>query len=69
VLNILFESLRCSIYKERPEIKSLPGIDMALTYIISGFSSVTTKHRHESAEERAKQGGRATAAVLREYLH
>jgi AcrR family transcriptional regulator len=68
LLNIIFETLRRSIYKERPETKSAPGIDMALTYIISGFSSVTTKHRRESGEERARQAGRATAAVLREFL-
>ncbi|MDR0435652.1 MAG: TetR family transcriptional regulator [Propionibacteriaceae bacterium] len=69
LLGAILESLRRSIYKERPEIKSIPGIDMALTYITSGFSSVTSKHREESIEERAKLAGRATAAVLREFLN
>lgn len=68
LLNIILESLRRSIYKERPEIKSVPGIDMALTYMISGFSGVTSHHRQESIEERAELAGRATAAVLREFL-
>lgn len=67
LLNIILESLRRSIYKERPEIKSVPGIDLALTYMISGFSGVTSHHRKESIEERARQAGRATAAVLREF--
>lgn len=69
LLNIILESLRRSIYKERPEIKSIPGIDMALTYMISGFSSVNTKYRKESVEQRAKLAGRATAAVLKEFLN
>lgn len=68
LLNIILESLRRSIYKERPEIKSVPGIDMALTYMISGFSGVTSHRGKESIEERSKLAGRATAAVLREFL-
>ncbi|MDR0446668.1 MAG: hypothetical protein LBH17_06565 [Oscillospiraceae bacterium] len=68
MLNIIFESLRRSIYAARPEIRELPGIDMALTYIISGLSSVASKHRREPTEERAKQAGRATAAILREFV-
>lgn len=68
LVNIILESLRRSIYKERPEIKSILGIDMALTYMISGFSGVNTTHRKESLEERAKHAGRATTAVLKEFL-
>jgi AcrR family transcriptional regulator len=68
LLGILYESLRRAIFKERPEIKSVEGIDVALTYILSGLFAVGPKHISLSVEERAKQAGRATAAVLREYL-
>ncbi len=69
LIGIILESLRRSIYKERPELKSIPGIDMALTYMIWGISSVTSKHNKESIEKRAKYAGRATAAILREFLN
>lgn len=68
LISMLLESLRRSIYKARPEIKSIPGIDMALTYIVMGFTGVITAHNKESIELRAKEAGRATAAVLREVL-
>lgn len=68
LLRIILESLRRAIYKERPEIKTIPNIDMALTYIISGMSGVITMHRHEPAELRAAQIGRATTAILKAYL-
>ncbi|MDR1093180.1 MAG: TetR/AcrR family transcriptional regulator [Clostridiales bacterium] len=67
LLGILYESLRRSIYKERPEIKSIDGMDVGLTYMLSGLFAVAPKHRALPVEERAKQAGRATAAVLREY--
>jgi AcrR family transcriptional regulator len=68
LLGIILESLRRSIYKERPEIKAIPSIDMALTFMISGFSGVTSHHGEETIEERARLAGQATAAVLREFL-
>lgn len=68
LISMLLESLRRSIYKARPEIKSAPGIDMALTYIVMGFTGVITSHNKESIELRAKEAGRATAAVLQEFL-
>lgn len=68
IISMLLESLRRSIYKARPEIKSIPGIDMALTYIVMGFTGVITMHNKESIELRAREAGRATTAVLREVL-
>ncbi len=65
---MLLESLRRSIYKARPEIKFVSGIDMAITYIIMGFTGVITAYNKESIELRAKEAGRVTAAVLREVL-
>lgn len=67
LLNIVLESLRRSLYQVRPDIKDIHGIDIVLTYVINGFSGIATKHRHETLEERAKQAGRATTAVLREF--
>ena len=68
LISMLLEALRRSIYKARPEIKSIPGIDMALTYAVMGFTGVITMHNRESIEARAKEAGRATTAVLREFL-
>jgi AcrR family transcriptional regulator len=68
LIDLILESLRVSIYKERPELKTIPGIDMALTYIICGISSVTVKYNKESIEKRTEYAGRATAAVLQEFL-
>lgn len=68
LISMLLEALRRSIYKARPEIKSVPGIDMALTYTVMGFTGVITMHNKESIELRAREAGRATAAVLREVL-
>ena len=68
LISMLLESLRRSIYKAHPEIKSVAGFDMALTYIIMGFTGIITAHNRESIELRAKEAGRATTAVLREFL-
>jgi len=67
LLGLLLETLRRSIYKARPELSGDPGIDMALTYVIYGIAAVAPLHKKETKEARAKQTGRATAAVLREY--
>ena len=67
LLNLLLETLRRSIYQARPGIKNISGIDIALTYMIYGVAAVAPLHRGETIEERAKQAGRATAAVLREF--
>jgi AcrR family transcriptional regulator len=67
LLGLLLEALCRSIYRARPDIKQVEGIDIALTYMICGFSGVAPLHRKETVEERAKQAGRATLAVLREF--
>ena len=67
VLTLLLEALRRSIYQARPDIKKTEGIDIALTYMIYGLSGVAPLHRNVTVEERAKQTGRATVAVLREF--
>lgn len=68
LISMLLEALRRSICKARPEIKSVPGIDMAITYAVMGFTGVITTHNKESIELRSKEAGRATTAVLREFL-
>ena len=67
LLNLMLEALRRSIYQVRPDIKNIVGIDMSLTYMIYGIAGVAPLHRNETLEERAKQAGRATAAILKEY--
>lgn len=69
VIGLLLAALRRSIYRARPEIKAVPGMDMALTYTIMGFTGVITAHNQESAALRAGTAGRATAAVLQEFLY
>ncbi len=68
LLNTISESLRKSIYKEYPNIQPSSNVDMALTYIIFGLSSIITMHDKESIELCAKQAGRATSAILKEFI-
>ena len=67
LLQLMLEAMRRSIYQARPNIKNVEGIDIALTYMIYGIAGVAPLHRKETVEERAKQAGRATAAVLRGF--
>ena len=67
MLKLLLDALRRSIYDARPDMANTPSVDMALTYMIYGIAAIAPLHRQESLEDRAKQAGRATAAVLREY--
>jgi AcrR family transcriptional regulator len=67
LLGILYETLRRSIHKVRPEISQVEGFDIVLTYILSGTFGVNPKHISLPLEERARHTGRVTAAILREY--
>jgi len=67
LMNLLIESLRRSIEQAHPDIKNIPGADIALTFCVYGVSSVGPRYRKLSLEERAKQAGRAIAAVLQEF--
>ena len=67
LLSLLIEGLRRSIYQAHPEIKNIQGADMAITFCVYGISSIAPKYRNLTLEERAKQTGRAIAAVLKEF--
>ena len=67
LLQLLLDAMRRSLYQARPDVADTPGIDMALTYMIYGIAAVAPLHRKETLEARAKEAGRATAAILREY--
>ena len=67
MIKLLLDALRRSIYDARPDMANTPGADMALTYMIYGIAAIAPLHRQESLETRARQAGRATTAVLREY--
>ena len=67
ILNLLLESLRRSVEHARPEIRNIPGADMALTFCIYGIANVGPRYRSMSLEERARQTGRAITAILKEF--
>jgi hypothetical protein len=67
LVNLLIESLRRSICRVQPDTKNNQAVDIALTFCVYGISSVGPRYRHLTLEERAKQAGRAVAAVLKEF--
>ena len=67
ILNLLLEALRRSVERARPEIKNIPGSDIALTFCIYGIASVGPRYRNMSLEERARQTGRAITAILKAF--
>ena len=67
ILNLLLEALRRSVESARPEIRNIPGADMALTFCVYGIASVGPRYRKLSLEERARQTGRAITAILKEF--